>query len=798
MSRGAATEAATQQHMPSRETAASVAQRQAELSPRIMEALRSDKRFAVSVKLLKKIAPVPATVPDARPTRERQQFLVEPSTEALHPRMVQADVNDVWPHIDQARRAKHPETEWHRAELPPSLDAAIGVVSGWHERTESERSWRARVVRSVSSNLWNLTHELRLRFSPPSVLEAAEVAVPHAALMAAMLEAAEMSLDLAVILVVGAQTVGDVPPSGVWIPDDEVSDESVPGFDELDHEAWNEWLMRDVEERARAASPAARADAEAVWAKTKAEVGKGFIREVTAEEMNARFGRGFWRLARRFGIWQGDKIRCCENCAESAHNASSRFHERLWCETADLPARIAAAFAARMPSVRFGMRVGTEDLEAAYRRCLVSAPQLSLVAVWDTDAGVMRMFWTYGYLFGLHSAVLIFNWLAHTICEMARRLGAVACGNYYDDYVVAEPSFAKDSGQWFMLLIMCEVGYPASDEKHVAMAPAAVFLAVRSDFERFAAERVVVLTACPTSAGLARERVKEALATGMLVSAVANKLVGQLGFMTAWAGYRLGKAALQPMFRRAAEAGVARVDGALRASLEFFDSVLAESGVLPPRVMQFGDGQRPTVLIWTDASAEDAEELGRVGFVVIFPGEWYKGVWREERRMYSSAAVPPEVVAGLRKRKTYIGVYEMVAAAGVYTALARELRGRRVVHFVDNQSSMAALCKGYSKVEDMARIVHAFHAQCAGVGVSVWLEYVRSKANVSDWPSRGEFEALESWGAEWVDWAWPEVALMAWAVPAAGVIGAAREASERSVLGKRVRGTRAGRRRDAR
>ena len=51
--------------------------------------------------------------------------------------------------------------------------------------------------------------------------------------------------------------------------------------------------------------------------------------------------------------------------------------------------------------------------------------------------------------------------------------------------------------------------------------------------------------------------------------------------------------------------------------------------------------------------------------------------------------------------------------------------------------------EGYSSVPDSARIVHAFHATCAGLGAAVWMEYVRSKGNVADEPSRVDISQSE-------------------------------------------------------
>ena len=71
-----------------------------------------------------------------------------------------------------------------------------------------------------------------------------------------------------------------------------------------------------------------------------------------------------------------------------------------------------------------------------------------------------------------------------------------------------------------------------------------------------------------------------------------------------------------------------------------------------------------------------------------------------------------------------------------YTSFGERLKGRRVVHFVDNTSALAASVRGYAGPVDSRRIVHALHATLQAQRVSVWFDYVRSKANVSDAPSR--------------------------------------------------------------
>ena len=112
--------------------------------------------------------------------------------------------------------------------------------------------------------------------------------------------------------------------------------------------------------------------------------------------------------------------------------------------------------------------------------------------------------------------------------------------------------------------------------------------------------------------------------------------------------------------------------------------------------------------------------------------------------MHSSALLPEALLASFRPRLQQIGQVELVGALVPYLSLSERLRGRRVLHWIDNSSAVAAACKakGYSGAPDSARIVHAMHATLAGLGVRAWFEYVRTDANVSDKPSREDLSAV--------------------------------------------------------
>ena len=86
------------------------------------------------------------------------------------------------------------------------------------------------------------------------------------------------------------------------------------------------------------------------------------------------------------------------------------------------------------------------------------------------------------------------------------------------------------------------------------------------------------------------------------------------------------------------------------------------------------------------------------------------------------------------------------------TDRTRRLAGRRVLHWIDNSSAVAALVKGYSAQPDSARIVHAVHATLAGLATRAWFEYVRTDANVADEPSCADLSGVRcALGAAMVD-----------------------------------------------
>ena len=88
--------------------------------------------------------------------------------------------------------------------------------------------------------------------------------------------------------------------------------------------------------------------------------------------------------------------------------------------------------------------------------------------------------------------------------------------------------------------------------------------------------------------------------------------------------------------------------------------------------------------------------------------------------------------------ETYIAQVELLAVVSALYTRPDLFVDRNVVHFCDNTVALSALVHGYARKEDMARLVNAFHLAAQALNVEFYHEWVPSKANVADIPTRPE------------------------------------------------------------
>jgi len=66
--------------------------------------------------------------------------------------------------------------------------------------------------------------------------------------------------------------------------------------------------------------------------------------------------------------------------------------------------------------------------------------------------------------------------------------------------------------------------------------------------------------------------------------------------------------------------------------------------------------------------------------------------------------------------------------------------GRKVNHFIDNTVAQSALVHGYAKKPDLAKSVNVFYLQMMSLRASVYFDWVPSKDNIADLPSRYAYD----------------------------------------------------------
>jgi len=247
------------------------------------------------------------------------------------------------------------------------------------------------------------------------------------------------------------------------------------------------------------------------------------------------------------------------------------------------------------------------------------------------------------------------------------------------------------------------------------------------------------------------ELFREAFRAGAMQPGLAATLRGKLFFLLTAAYGAVGRAATLPLVtRQYRDVSVAFVKGdEIWHTWQFFEALLPR---LPPLHVPLEPPSVPSLIVYTDAAFHlrrsrhpvsgscDSDLFSRLhgGLgAVVFDPFTHRAYW---------AAGKPDWELLLRvwpaSRKTYIAQLETLAAISVYTTFPKLFAGRRVQHWVDNTVALSALVHGYSGKPDLAQMVNIFHLQAAGLRTPIYLEYVASKANIADLPSRNAFAEL--------------------------------------------------------
>merc|ERR1711951_278306 len=97
-----------------------------------------------------------------------------------------------------------------------------------------------------------------------------------------------------------------------------------------------------------------------------------------------------------------------------------------------------------------------------------------------------------------------------------------------------------------------------------------------------------------------------------------------------------------------------------------------------------------------------------------------------------------------------MGQLEIFAGPVALDTWSDSLAEQDVIHFVDNDSAVSCLVKGYSPQVDLVALVGDYWLRCAALSLGTYVDRVESKSNIADGPSRADFSFLFALGAVFV------------------------------------------------
>ena len=368
------------------------------------------------------------------------------------------------------------------------------------------------------------------------------------------------------------------------------------------------------------------------------------------------------------------------------------------------------------------------DFKAAYKQIPADPGQASqfVMAVWDPASQKPAFFVALCQIFGSNTAPLNFCRIPEFCCFMVAACFGLLADHCVDDLLAAERSAMAASGfmAWRALATLC--GFDVPDSKSPPPSDFLRTLGADTDLTQFPDGPMVIRPATDRVEAL-QATLSEMLDRRLLSPGEAGKLFGKLGFASSQFFGRCGRALLRSFSRRQHESRSNWNPQLEAATLFWWHSI----GSLRPREIPFRISDIPTIVSYSDGEGAKAG----VGVAVWFPDNdcvgGYICVPDEIRRLWSRSPDPAA------------DPYDIMDIEAVGPALVLHNFGHRFqnclwMHFVDNESSVAALAKGSTSVNSAEIIVAWTHSRLAKFGIIAWFDRVDTKSNPVDGLSRGD------------------------------------------------------------
>ena len=481
---------------------------------------------------------------------------------------------------------------------------------------------------------------------------------------------------------------------------------------------------------------------------TDEEVERGFVVGpfYSEAEVSAELGHDQWTLVRRSVLVQGKekKLRPIDDCLEAQLNSAYTSTIRLELQDSDYLANMALRVAERVREAGQEARDrpwGGKclDLSKAYKQMPILPSHRDLAVIFFHDsAGRTRFYIPRALIFGATAAVYGFNRVSRSLWWIINKFLGIPAAVYFDDFplLVRQNLWEVADRAVSSLLNLLGWDHAATGEGSKGKPFATTFnvLGMSLDLSRLA-EGVIILANKEGRAERLSEKVESFARGGGGSRHDRQELHGLLNFACGFFAGRSLRMACHLLFQLSYDAE----PGSVFHPTTWARRTLSLLASARPKEIHLGEKKAP-FLIFTDG----AWEAGRAGI-----GAYTLDVLTGQGLMWEGT-VPDSIV---KRWVSEVGEHiicqiELYAMVCIRRMLAPELRGRRSIFFVDNDSARFSIIKGRSGSESMCLLAHAFHELDAIHPTYWWIARVPSYSNPSDAPSRGrgaeEAEALNA------------------------------------------------------
>ena len=475
-----------------------------------------------------------------------------------------------------------------------------------------------------------------------------------------------------------------------------------------------------------------------IYAKTLKEVKAGTMSgPFSEEELDLKIGK-FWNLVPSFGLHQGydeqggPKYRRIDDHSASLNNQAAGRLQKIPMSMADY---VMSMVKGLREVTSEPIHLCTEDMKGAYRQIPLadSNMQLSVTGVYCPHEQSAHFFLMHGQPFGAGHSVPNFYRVAEFINRIIIRQYKVLMDHFFDDFYMVSKSSESTTSAFCLRETFKLLGFVLDPEKSQVPSEVAHILGVVFNTQSLRTQSLLLVEPKPTRRKNLVHIINMVLESNTLSPTTAASLIGKFGFLCSTLYGKIGRRCTNAIrARQYSTSADVSLDLPLSISLKLMREFAA---MAKPRSLTLG-GREPPFILYTDASdvPERHEARWVVGAVLINP--------HSETPHYTFWKVPEEMISKWLPKQTYMGQLELLAAPVALATWHDQLQGKRLIHFVDNDSASACLVRGYSPLVDSCALVGEYWLTACHYSIDPYIERVESKSNIADGPSRLDLSIL--------------------------------------------------------